>query len=136
MLPYYTVFDNLAFRIEGIDTVVLMGQVVKPTLKEDAEKVVRNIEGAGKVVNHIEVLPLSPSDDRIRRAAFRTIYSLMGLDRYALSAIPSIHIVVKNGNITLEGVVANRADKDLAGITARQVSRAFGVTNNLAIESK
>ena len=136
MLPYYSVFDNLTFKIEGIDTVVLTGQVIKLTLKQDAENVVRRIEGAGKIVNSIEVLPLSPNDDRIRLAAFRAIYSRQGLDRYALRAVPSIHIIVKNGNITLEGVVANEADRNLAGITARQVSGAFGVTNNLAIESK
>ena len=136
MLPYYSVFDNLTFRIEGIDGVVLMGQVVKPTLKQDAENAVRGIEATGKVVNNIEVLPLSPNDDSIRRAAFRAIYSQEGLDRYAMSAVPSIHIIVKNGNITLEGVAANQMDKDLAGIAARQVSGAFSVTNNLRLESK
>jgi len=136
MLPHYSVFDNLTFTIEGVDGVVLMGQVMKPTLKQDAENVVRNIEGAGKVVNRIEVLPLSPNDDRIRLAAFRAIYSRQGLDRYALSAVPSIHIIVKNGNITLEGVANNQPDKDLAGIAAKQVSGAFSVTNNLRLESK
>ena len=136
MLPYYSVFDNLAFRIEGVDSVVLMGQVVKPTLKQDAENVVRRIEGTGKVVNNIEVLPLSPNDDIIRRAAFRAIYYREELDRYALSAVPSIHIIVKNGNITLEGVAANQTDKDLAGMAAKQVSGAFSVTNNLGLESR
>lgn len=136
MLPYYSVFDNLTFRIEGVDGVVLMGQVVKPTLKQDAENVVRRIEGTGKVVNNIEVLPLSPNDDRIRLAAFRAIYSREGLDRYAMSAVPSIHIIVKNGNITLEGVAANQTDKDLAGIAAGQVPGAFSVTNNLHLESR
>jgi hyperosmotically inducible periplasmic protein len=109
--------------------------VVRPSLKQDAENVTRGIEGAGKVVNNIEVLPLSPNDDLIRRAAFRAIYSQQGMDRYAMSAVPSIHIIVKNGNITLEGVAANQTDKDLAGITAKQVS-AFSVTNNLRLESK
>jgi hyperosmotically inducible periplasmic protein len=136
MLPYYSVFDNLMFRIEGIDGVVLMGQVVKPTLKKDAEDAVRGIEATGKIVNNIEVLPLSTADDIIRRTAFRAIYSREGLDRYAMSAVPSIHIIVKNGNITLEGVAANQMDKDLAGITANQVSGAFSVTNNLRLESK
>jgi hyperosmotically inducible protein len=135
MLPYYSVFDNLTFRIEGVDGVVLMGQVVRPTLKEDAENVVRGIEATGTVVNNIEVLPLSTNDDIIRRAAFRAIYSREGLDRYALSAVPSIHIIVKNGNITLEGVAANQMDKDLAGIAAKQVSGVFSVTNNLKLES-
>jgi len=136
MLPYYSVFDNLTFRIEGVDGVVLMGQVVKPILKQDAENAVRGIEATGKVVNSIEVLPLSRNDDIIRRAAFRAIYSQEGLDRYAMSAVPTIHIIVKNGNITLEGVAANQMDKDLAGIAAKQVSGAFSVTNNLRLESK
>jgi hyperosmotically inducible protein len=136
MLPYYSIFDNLTFRIEGVDGVVLMGQVVKPTLKQEAENAVRGIEAAGKVVNNIKVLPLSPNDDTIRRAAFRAIYSQDGLDRYAMSAVPSIHIIVENGNITLEGVAANKMDKDLAGIAANQVSGAFSVTNNLRLESK
>jgi hyperosmotically inducible protein len=136
MLPFYSLFDNLAFRIEGIDAIVLVGQVTRPTLKQDAENVVRKIEAVGKVVNDIEVLPLSPNDDRIRRAAYRAIYSRAGLDRYAVSAVPSIHIIVKNGNLTLEGVVANQRDKDLAGIAAKGVSGTFAVTNNLRIESK
>lgn len=136
MLPYYSVFDNLTFRIEGVDGIVLTGQVVKPNLKQDAENVVRRIEGTGKVVNNIEILPLSPNDDIIRRAAFRAIYSKDGLDRYAMSAVPSIHIIVLNGNITLEGLAANQMDKDLAGIAAKQVSGAFSVTNNLGLESK
>jgi len=136
MLPYYSIFDNLAFRIEGVDGVVLLGQVVKPTLKQDAENAVRGIEAVGKVVNNIKVLPLSPNDDMIRRAAFRAIYSQDGLDRYTMSAVPSIHIIVENGNITLEGVAANKMDKDLAGIAANQVSGAFSVTNNLRLESK
>lgn len=136
MLPYYSVFDNLAFKIEGVDDVILMGQVVKPTLKQDAENAVRSIEAAGKIVNKIEVLPLSPNDDMLRRAAFRAIYSQDGLDRYTMSAVPSIHIIVKNGHITLEGMAASQMDKDLAGIAARQVSGAFSVTNNLRIESQ
>lgn len=135
MLPYYSVFDNLTFRIEGVDEVVLMGQVVKPNLKQDAEDAVRGIEATGKVVNNIEVLPLSPSDDIIRRAAFRAVYSQEGLDRYAIRAVPSIHIIVKNGNITLEGMAANQKDKDLSDIVVRQVSGAFSITNNLRLES-
>ena len=136
MLPYHSVFDNLTFRIEGVDSIVLMGQVVKPTLKQDAENAVRELEAVGKVVNNIEVLPLSPSDDSIRRAVFRAVYSREGFERYALSAVPSIHIIVKNGNITLEGVAANQMDKDIAGMAANQVSGAFSVTNNLRLESK
>lgn len=135
-LPYYGVFDNLEYRITGVDTVVLSGQVTRPTLKKDAENVVRRIEGVNKVVNRIEVLPLSPHDDDLRIATYRALFSRPGLDRYALGAVPSIHIIVKNGHITLTGVVATEADKNLAGITARQVPLAFGVTNNLRVEKR
>jgi hyperosmotically inducible protein len=135
MLPYYGVFDNLAYKVDGYN-VTLMGQVTRPTLKTDAERVVKDIEGVEKVVNNIEVLPLSPNDDRIRRAAFRTIYGHTALNRYAFGAVPPIHIIVKNGNITLEGVVANEADKNIAGIQANSVSGAFGVTNNLRVENQ
>jgi hyperosmotically inducible protein len=134
LLPYYGVFDDLAFEIRDIDTVVLLGQVTRPTLKTDAENVVRRIEGVGKVVNQIEVLPLSPSDDKIRLTAFRMIYSKPGLDLYAVRAVPPIHIIVNNGNITLTGVVATEADKDLAGIAANSVPGAFKVSNNLTVE--
>lgn len=134
MLPYYGVFDNLEYRIDGVDTVVLSGQVTRPTLKSGAERVVKDIEGVAKVINSIEVLPVSPHDDDIRVAAYRAIFSKPGLDRYAMQAVPPIHIIVKNGNITLVGVVATEADKNLAGIAARGVSGAFGVTNNLQVE--
>ena len=134
MLPYYSVFDNLEFKVEGADTVVLSGQVVRPTLKSDAENVVKRVEGVGKVTNNIEVLPVSQHDDDIRRATYRAIFSKPGLDRYSLQAVPPIHIIVKNGNITLVGVVATEADKNLAELAARGVSGAFGVTNQLRIE--
>ena len=133
MLPYYSVFDNLEYKVEGY-TVTLEGQVTRPTLKSDAGNVVKSIEGVEKVVNNIEVLPLSPNDDRIRRAEFRTIYSTAGLDRYALQAVPPIHIVVKNGNVTLVGVVATQSDKNVAGIKANGVPDVFSVTNNLRVE--
>lgn len=133
MLPYYGVFDNLAFRVDN-GAVTLLGQVTRPTLKTDAERVVKGIEGVEKVVNKIEVLPTSPNDDRLRRAVYRAIYSQPGLDMYALRAVPPIHIIVKNGNVTLEGVVANQADKDRANIQARGVSGVFSVTNNLRVE--
>jgi hyperosmotically inducible protein len=134
LLPYYGVFDNLAYEIKDIDTVVLTGQVTRPTLKSDAENVVRKIEGVGKVENQIEVLPLSPNDDRIRTATYVAIYSRPGLDRYAWRAFPPIHIIVKNGNVTLMGVVATEADKNLAGMMANGVSGVFKVTNDLRVE--
>src|SRR3954464_10552598 len=127
MLPYYGVFDNLAYRVDGYK-VTLMGQVTRPTLKSDAERVVKDIEGVEKVINNIEVLPLSPNDDRIRMAVYRAVYGQPALNRYALNAVPPIHIIVKNGNVTLEGVVANEGDKNLANIQANQVSGVFAVT--------
>jgi len=133
MLPYYDVFDNLAFRVDG-SKVTLLGQVTRPTVKSDAENVIKKIEGVTTVENQIEVLPLSPSDDRIRLAAYRAIYSKAPLQRYQLSAVPPIHIIVKNGNITLEGVVANEGDKNLAEIAAKGVHGAFKVDNNLRVE--
>jgi hyperosmotically inducible protein len=130
LLPYYSVFDNLAFKVEG-SKVTLVGQVVRPTLKTDAEAVVKKIEGVSSVENEIEVLPLSPNDDQLRRAVFRAIYSDPSLSRYAESAVPSIHIIVKNGNVTLEGVADNETDKNLAGLRANGVPNVFSVKNNL-----
>jgi hyperosmotically inducible periplasmic protein len=133
MLPYYNVFDNLAFRVDG-GTVTLLGQVTRPTLKDDAERVVKRIEGVERVRNEIEVVPLSPNDDTIRIAEFRAIYGDPALNRYAHQAVPPIHIIVKNGNVTLEGVVANEADKNIAGIRANGVPGVFSVKNNLRVE--
>ncbi len=135
MLPFYGVFDNLAFKIDG-DKVTLLGQVSRPTLKTDAERVVKKIEGVESVDNQIEVFPLSPNDDRIRLAVYRAIYRDNSLSRYVLRAIPPIHIIVKNGNVALEGVVATEADKNIAGIRAKGVSGVFGVTNNLRVEKE
>jgi hyperosmotically inducible protein len=134
LLPYYGIFDQLAFEINDLDTVVLTGQVTRPTLKSEADNAVRGIEAVGKVENQIEVLPNSPNDDRIRVATFRAIYSKPGLDRYGLLAVPSIHIIVKNGEVTLAGVVATEMDKNLAGMMANGVSGVFKVTNNLRVE--
>src|SRR5262249_16924742 len=116
--------------------VTLMGQVTRPTLKSDAEGVVKRLEGVESIDNQIEVLPLSPNDDRVRRAVFRAIYSAPGLDRYGFQAVPSIHIIVKNGSVTLEGVVGNKADSDMANLKANGVPGVFGVSNNLQLESK
>jgi len=135
MLPYYGVFDNLAYRVDG-NAVTLMGQVTRPTLKSDAERAVKGIEGVERVNNEIEVLPLSPMDDRIRMAEYRTIYGQPPLDRYALQAVPPVHIIVNNGKVTLEGVVANQSDKDMAALRANTVSGVFSVTNDLRIEGK
>ena len=134
MLPYYGVFDNLTYRVDGT-AVTLMGQVTKPTLKSDAGNVVKGIEGVERVDNKIQVLPLSSMDDGLRLAEYRAIYGTPGLDRYAMQAVPPIHIIVDNGKVTLEGVVATQADKDTAGIRANTVNGVFSVTNNLRLES-
>lgn len=132
MLPYYSVFDNLAYKIQG-DHVTLLGQVVRPTLKSDAEQVVKRIEGVAEVTNHIEVLPLSSFDDRIRRAEYRVIYGSSQLSLYALDPNPPIHIIVKNGHVTLVGVVENEGDRDIAGIQAGTVPNVFSITNDLVV---
>ena len=132
MLPFLTVFDNLAFQVNGYD-VTLLGQVTNPTLKSDAGNVVKKIEGVEKVDNQIEVLPTSPIDDRLRLALYRAIYGDPALQRYALPVIKPIRIIVKNGNVSLEGVVDSDADKNIAGIRARGVPGLFSVNNNLAV---
>lgn len=133
MLPYYGVFDNLAFKVEGYK-VTLLGQVTRPTLKTDAERVVKKVEGVERVVNHIEVLPLSPYDDRIRRGVYRSVYSHSALQRYSLQPVPPIHIIVRDGHVTLEGVVVNQMDRNIANIQANSVPGVFSVTNHLRVE--
>jgi len=135
MLPFYSVFDNLAYRVDdGI--VTLSGQTVRPVTKSDAETVVKGIKGVSKVVNEIEVLPVSFFDDQIRRAELRAIYSYPTLQRYGLGTQPSIHIIVKNGHVTLDGVVDNEADRDVAFLRANAVSNVFSVTDNLEVASR
>jgi len=132
LLPYYSVFDNLSYRIDG-DTVTLDGQVVRPTLKSDAESAVKSIEGVESVVNKIEELPVSPMDDQLRRSVYRALYGDPVLSRYAYSSVAAIHIIVKNGNVTLEGVVDNVSDKNLANLRANQTPNVFSVKNNLTV---
>lgn len=133
MLPYYSIFDDLAFRVDG-STVTLLGDVTNPVLKSDAENVVKRIEGVTQVNNQIEVLPPSPMDDQIRRAMFRAIYGDPQIgDRYGHQALPSIHIIVKNGHVKLEGVVANQADKDLINVRSNSVPNVFSVQNDLQV---
>jgi hyperosmotically inducible periplasmic protein len=136
MLPFYGVFDNLAYKVDPDGTVELFGQVARPTLKTDAERVVKNIEGVTRVVNNIEVLPPSPNDDRIRREVYRAIYGNEVLSQYQLRAVPPIHIIVKNGNVTLEGVVARQMDKQIAEMQAKSVPGVFSVTDNLRVENE
>ena len=132
MLPYFGVFDNIAYKVNG-GTVTLLGSVVRPSLKSDAENAVKHIEGVDKVDNQIEVLPPSPMDDRIRIAEYRAIYGFTALERYALGVQKPIRIIVKNGRVTLEGVVDSEADKNLAGVRANTVPGVFSVTNNLQV---
>jgi hyperosmotically inducible periplasmic protein len=132
MLPYFDVFDNLAFKVEGYQ-VTLLGQVTRPTLKKDAENVVKQIEGVQKVVNQIEVLPPSSMDDGLRVRLYRAIYGYPALERYALPVIKPIRIIVKSGHVTLEGVVDSEGDKNLAYIQANGVPGIFSVTNNLRV---
>jgi hyperosmotically inducible periplasmic protein len=132
MLPYVTVFDNLAYKVEGYK-VTLRGQVTRPTIRSDAEKAVKDIEGVEQVDNQIEVLPPSPMDDRLRLALFHAIYGYGPLEKYNMGVNRSIRIIVKGGHVTLEGVVDSQADKDAAGIRANGVSGIFSVTNNLQV---
>ena len=136
MLPYYGVFDNLAYKVSPDGTVTLLGQVARPTLKSDAERAVKNIEGVERVDNQIEVLPTSPMDDQTRRAVYRAIYGNDVLSQYALRAVPPIHIIVKNGNVTLEGVVSRQMDKQIAEMQAKSVPNVFSVTDNLRVEEE
>lgn len=132
MIPYYTLFDDLRYRVNGYN-VELLGEVTNPSLKSDAESAVKKIEGVEQVTNHIEILPPSPSDQRIREEAVRRIFSFDGLSRYSWEAAPSIHIIVKNGRIRLAGVVDSESDKNAAGIQANSVPGVFSVQNDLVV---
>jgi osmotically-inducible protein OsmY len=133
MLPFYSVFDNLQYKVEG-GTVTLQGQVRNATLKSDAEHAVKGIEGVEQVVNQIEVLPLSNTDDQIRRAVYYSLYGQnSSLFRYGWGAVPPIHIIVRNGRVALTGVVDNPADKTTAGLLVQKVSGIFSVENNLQV---
>jgi len=134
LLPWYTVFDNLEYSVNGY-TVTLKGQVVNPSLKSDAEAAIKHIEGVEKVINQVEVLPNSPMDNQIRFAEYRKIYSQPSLQRYGVGNLQSIHIIVKNGHVTLEGFVSSQMDKNVAGLQANSVPNVFSVTNNLQVEN-
>ncbi|HTC50245.1 MAG TPA: BON domain-containing protein [Candidatus Aquilonibacter sp.] len=135
MLPYFGVFDNIAYKVDG-STVALFGQVVRPSLKSDAENAVKHIEGVERVDNQIETLPPSPIDDGLRRRLYREIYGYPALEKYALGVQKPIRIIVKNGRVTLEGVVDNDTDKNIAGVRANSVPGIFQVTNNLQVVSQ
>lgn len=133
MLPYLNVFDDLSYRVDG-STVTLFGEVTQPTLKSDAQNVVKRTEGVTSVNNQIEVLPLSPMDNQIRMREYRTIFGYPALQRYGMGVIPSIHIIVKNGNVTLTGIVSSQTDSQLAYMRANGVPGVFSVANQLRVE--
>jgi hyperosmotically inducible protein len=135
MLPYFGVFDDIAFQVNG-DTVTLLGAVTRPTLKSDAENTIKHIEGVAHVVNRIDVLPPAPMDDQLRLALYRAIYGFPSLEKYALGVQKPIRIIVKGGHVTLDGVVDSEADKNAAGIRANSVPGIFSVTNNLHVVAK
>jgi hyperosmotically inducible periplasmic protein len=137
MLPFYDVFDNLSYKVDPDGTVTLLGQLAPlhgSSTKSAAEDSVKRIEGVTKVVNNIEVLPTSFNDDRIRRDVYRAIYGNEALNQYQMRAVPPIHIIVNNGHVFLEGVVARAMDKQIAGVQANSVSGVFSVANNLVVE--
>ncbi len=137
MLPYYSVFDWLEAQVQADGTVTLKGEVTRPTTKDDAERRVKSLEGASHVVDNVEVLPLSPTDDQIRLAVYRAIFSYNSpLFRYATQSVPPIHIIVRNGHVTLKGVVANQTDSDMAYLKASGVSNVFSVKNELQVEGR
>jgi hyperosmotically inducible periplasmic protein len=153
--PRYGVFDNIHFAIQG-DTVILRGQASRPVLRSDIENSVKRIEGVKNVTNEIEVLPPSPNDDRIRAEVYASIYRFPALQRYTAnrgggSRMPSvarmaggitndppmgwhaIHIIVKNGNVTLTGVVDSESDLSMAEMRANLVPGVFSVENELQV---
>ena len=132
-LPQLTIFDNLQYKVDG-GKVTLTGQVVNPVLKDSAEKVVKKIEGVESVNNQIEILPPSPNDDRIRRQVARALFNDERLFPYSMGSVPPIHIIVKNGHVTLEGVVNSQTDKDAATLRANGVPGVFSVENHLQVQ--
>ncbi len=136
MLPWLSVYDDLSFQVDPDGNVTLSGQVIRPTLRTDAERIVKRIEGVAQVENRIEVLPLSPFDNGVRLRVARAVYGAPSLNRYALGARPPIRIIVKNGNVVLKGVVLNEGDKNIAGIRANGVSGVFSVINELQVENR
>lgn len=134
LLPWYGVFDDLAYKVDPNGTVTLLGEVRQPTLKKDAENAIKKIEGIENVDNQIKILPTSTLDDQIRLRTFHAIYGNSNLSRYAVLAVPTIHIIVENGHVTLVGVVDSQSDKQIAGVQAKSVPNVFSVNNNLRVE--
>jgi hyperosmotically inducible protein len=133
-MPFLSLYDDLSFSVDEYGNVVLRGETIRPTIRTDAERLVKSVEGVAAVENRIEVLPLSPFDNNIRVRVARAVYGASALNRYLLNPNPAIRIIVKDGNVTLKGVVANDGDRNIAGILANSVSGAFSVTNELRVE--
>jgi hyperosmotically inducible periplasmic protein len=135
VLPYYSVFDYITFTLDG-GNVTLTGYVLRPTLRANAEAAAKSLEGVSSVKNLIELLPKSATDDDSRRAVYRSIFEDSTLQRYAVSEVPAIHIILRDGEVTLEGAVATEAEKNLASTRASGVSGVSNVKNNLAVRPK
>lgn len=133
MIPQLTIFDDLSYKVDG-NTVTLLGQVRNSVIKDEAQAVIKHIEGVEKINNQIEILPASFNDDRIRREVARAVYRDPRLSIYAIQPVPSIHIIVKNGHVDLEGVVRDQGDKNVAGIRANGVFGVFSVQNDLRLD--
>ena len=135
MYSNYTLWDDVSFRVQN-GAVELLGAVNQPYKKSDLQKIVQHIPGVTAVTNELKVLPLSPMDDRLRLEVARAIYRDPSLSRYSMGAIPSIHIIVDNGHVTLTGNVMNNMDKEIAGIRASSAGLSFGpVVNNLSVDN-
>lgn len=135
MYPNYTLWDEVAFRVAD-GYVELLGAVTQPYKRSDIERIVQHVPGVASVTNQIEVLPLSPQDDRLRLQVARAIYRDPVLSRYAMGAIPAIHIIVENGKVTLSGAVSTTMDKQIAGVRASAAGLSFGpVVNNLTVDN-
>jgi osmotically-inducible protein OsmY len=134
-MPFLSLYDDLSFSVDEYGNVTLRGETIRPTIRTDAERLVKRVEGVAAVENRIEVLPLSPFDNGIRMRVARAVYGASPLNRYLLNPNPSIRIIVKDGNVILKGVVANSGDRNIAGIVANSVAGVFSVTNELRVEN-
>jgi hyperosmotically inducible periplasmic protein len=134
MYPYYSIWDDVNFRVNN-GQVELLGAVSQPFKKSDLDRLVRKVPGVASLTDELKVLPLSRNDDLLRRQVARAIYAYPAFTRYAMEAVPPIHIIVDNGHVTLTGVVATTSEKELAGVRASGAGLSFGaITNNLEVE--
>jgi hyperosmotically inducible periplasmic protein len=135
MYPNYTLWDDVSFRVEN-GSVELLGAVNQPYKKSDLQKIIQHVPGVTAVTNQLKVLPLSSFDDRLRLQVARAIFRDPTLSRYSMGAVPSIHIIVDNGHVTLTGMVSTAMEKQIAGMRASGAGLGFGpVVNNLTVEN-